>query len=377
VETDPIWKLTLTGPRTGMVAHVVIDSFVGGIAGGGLRMSPSVTMDEVARLARTMSYKWAAMDIPFGGAKMGIVADPSSPQKGEMLAEFGRLLRPLLTTVLFTGPDMGTSSDDLRAVFRETGTSTVEFVAKRLNRPVEVAKLSLSSLGGPRFEKDITGWGVYVSTREAISACGQNLEGKRVSIQGFGTVGKSTARFLHEAGAKVVCVSDERGAIYSEAGLEIPELIGSTDERGIVDRTKLESEVELLDGERWLDVDADVLIPAAVADAINLDNYERVKAKLIVEAANIPIPNEVEDTLNDRNVLIVPDFIANAGLACGFGLVMTGEASPGKDDIFEKVGEKIARATRHVVKVQLQEGRRAREAAIEYAETRRALLQGS
>lgn len=367
---EPVLSLKLADPETGLLAYIVVDEFVGGIAGGGMRMSPSVTEEEVRRLAEVMTYKWAAMGMPFGGAKMGIVGDPQSPKKQEMLRMFGKLAKPLLQTMVFTGPDMGISSDELEVVFEEVGIDTVNLVVRHLKTESKVKALEdvrLSNLGGMGFEDLITGWGVAQATEEAWNLMGNSIDGATISIQGFGAVGRSAAVFLHGIGAKVVCISDAEGTVFKKDGLNVPTMVENQVEGGLVNRRKLPKSVKRLERDYWLSPKTDILIPAAIPDSINKSNVRRVKASLIVEGANIPASYEVEEKLHKKGVFVVPDFIANAGLVCGFGLIVTGATVRDQREVFQETGNRIRKAVKSVYRSCKRKNIAPRWAAMEYS----------
>ncbi len=367
-------SLKLADPETGLLAYIVVDDFVNGIAGGGMRMSPSVTEEEVRRLAEVMTYKWAAMGIPFGGAKSGIVGDPRDPKKPEILKAFGKLARPLLSTSVFTGSDMGISSDELGVVFEEVGIDTINLVLKHqgMDDVLRVRKdVRISNLGGEGFEEMITGWGVAQATEEAWNLMGNDLEDATISIQGFGQVGKSAALFLDGVGAKVVCISDANGAVFKKDGLNVQSLADKQVEAGLINRKKLPRSVKKFGRDYWLTPKTDILIPAAVPDAINKSNVRRVKASLVVEGANIPASYEIEERLHKKGVFIVPDFIANAGLVCGFGLIVTGTTSRNQREVFGETARRIRKAVKSVYKTSKEKKITPREAAIEYAKRMR------
>ncbi len=360
----------MADPETGLLAFIVVDEFVNGIAGGGMRMSPSVTEDEVRRLAEVMTHKWAAMGIPFGGAKMGVVGDPNDPKKQDLLKAFGKLARPILSTSVFTGPDMGISSDELGVVFEEVGIDTINLVMKLqgMEGIIRVRKdVKLSNLGGEGFEELITGWGVAQATEEAWNLMGNDIEDATVSIQGFGAVGKSAALFLDGVGAKIVCISDAKGTVFKKDGLNVQSLADRQVEVGLINRKKLPRSVKKFGRDYWLTPKTDILIPAAVPDAIKKSNVKKVKASLIVEGANIPASHEIEEMLHKKGVFIVPDFIANAGLVCGFGLIVTGASSRDRREVFGGTAKRIRKAVKSVHKTSEEKKIAPREAAIEYA----------
>lgn len=367
---EPVLSLKLADPETGLLAFIVVDEFVDGIAGGGMRMTPSVTEEEVRRLAEVMTHKWAAMGIPFGGAKTGIVGNPNDPKKQDILRAFGKLAKPILSTSVFTGSDMGISSDELGVVFEEVGIDTINLVLRHRGMEGKIKVLDdvrISNLGGEGFEDLITGWGVAQATEEAWNLMGNDIEGATISIQGFGAVGKSTALFLDGVGAKIVCISDAEGTVYKKDGLNVQSLADNQREGGLMNRKKLPKSVKRFDRDYWLTPKTDILIPAAVADAINKSNIRRVKASLIVEGANIPASHEIEERLHKKGVFIIPDFIANAGLTCGFGLIVTGAVGRDQKEVFRETGTRIRKAVKSIHKSSKRRKITPRQAAIEYA----------
>ncbi len=374
---EPVLSLKLADPETGLLAFIVVDEFVDGIAGGGMRMAPSVTEEEVRRLAEVMTYKWAAMGIPFGGAKMGIVGDPQDRKKQRLLRSFGKLAKPILSSSVFTGPDMGVSSDELGVVFEEVGIDTISLVLKHrgMESAIKVREdVRLSHLGGRGFEDLITGWGVAQATEEAWNLMGNDIEDATISIQGFGAVGKSTALFLDGIGAKVMCISDADGTVFKKDGLNVQSLADNQIKVGLVNRKKLPKSVKRFERDYWLSPKTDILIPAAVADAINKSNIRRVKASLIVEGANIPASHEIEERLHKKGVFVVPDFVANAGLVCGFGLIVTGATGRDQREVFRETGRRIRKAVRSVYKATERKDVTPREAAVEYSKGMKAKM---
>jgi glutamate dehydrogenase/leucine dehydrogenase len=367
---EPVLSIKLADPKTGLLAFIVVDEFVDGIAGGGMRMTPSVTEEEVRRLAEVMTHKWAAMGIPFGGAKTGIVGNPNDPKKQDILRAFGKLARPILSASVFTGSDMGISSDELGVVFEEVGIDTINLVLKHRGMEGKVKVLDdvrISNLGGEGFEDLITGWGVAQATEEAWNLMGNDIEGATISIQGFGAVGRSTAVFLDGVGAQVVCISDAEGTVYKKDGLNVQSLANNQIEGGLLNRKKLPKSVKRFDRDYWLTPKTDILIPAAVTDAINKSNIRRVKASLIVEGANIPASHEIEERLHKKGIFIVPDFIANAGLTCGFGLIVTGAVERDQKEVFRETSTRIRKAVRSVYRATRKGKSTPRQAAIEYS----------
>jgi glutamate dehydrogenase/leucine dehydrogenase len=287
----------LRTPEEGLEAFVVVDNVAAGPAIGGARLAPDVGLEEVARLARAMTFKNAMAQLPHGGAKAGIVArtDLFVHDKERVVRAFARAIRNLVDYI--PGPDMGTDEDCMAWVHDEIG------------RAVGLPRV----LGGiPLDEVGATGFGLAVCA-EAVAACGgPPLEGARVAIQGFGAVGRHVARFLVERGAHVVAVSDSRGGVALDDGLDVAAL---------ADWKRAGSSVHTFRGGRGRPVSGadvlcaacDVLIPAARPDAITEENAPAVQARVVLPGANIPATPGAAEVLYRRGVLLVPDFVANAG----------------------------------------------------------------
>lgn len=292
-EIGPEKIIHLYEPRTKMRAIVVVDNVAAGPAIGGVRMAPDVTLDEVRRLARAMTYKNVMAGLPHGGGKSGIIADPKTVNKEQVIRTFARCIKNILEYI--PGPDMGTDEASMAYVYDET--------SRAVGLPRELGGIPLDEIGA-------TGYGVAECADVAKDYINLDLNGARVTIEGFGNVGKPAARFLAEKGAVLVGTSDSKGTIYNSKGLNVEELIRIKESTGSVINYK---DGEILKTTDLLLINTDILIPAARPDVINDANADVVDAKLIVEGANIPITESAEKLLHDRGILIVPDFVANAG----------------------------------------------------------------
>jgi len=285
-------------PRLKLRAILVVDNTALGTAIGGIRMAPDVSTYEVFRLARAMTLKNSAAGIIHGGAKAAVVADPGVHNKDELIRAFARMLRPHDDYI--PGPDMGTDEHSMAIVYDEIGR------AVGLHR--ELGGIPLDELG-------MTGYGVVQAADVAADHIGMSFGGARVAIEGFGSVGQACFRYCAEKGAKVVAVSDIDGALYDPDGLEFDRLVLRDKETGravkLWNRDYPRGARVAIDALFGLDVD--VLVPGARPDAITAANVAAVKARMVVEAANIPLSAEAETELSDRGVLVVPDFIANCG----------------------------------------------------------------
>jgi len=275
---------------------------------GGIRYHPDVDVHETSALAMWMTWKCAVVNIPYGGAKGAVKVDTKQLSKREL----EKLTRRYVTEINsmlgersdIPAPDIGTNAQVMAWImdtFSMQAGHTVPGVVT--GKPIE--------LGGSEGRVEATGRGVVVALEEAAKTRGLDLGGARVVVQGFGNVGSTAARIAEEAGAKVVGVSDALGGIYNADGLPIREIFQryAGREGGIGEFP----EAEKVSNSELLELDCDVLIPAAIAAQITKDNADRIKASIIVEGANGPTTPEADALLNDRGVLIVPDILANAG----------------------------------------------------------------
>jgi glutamate dehydrogenase (NAD(P)+) len=292
-EIGPEKIVHLYEPRTKMKAIVVVDNTAAGPAIGGVRMAPDVTLDEVRRLARAMTYKNVMAGLPHGGGKSGIIADPKTVNKEQVIRTFARCIKNILEYI--PGPDMGTDEVSMAYVYDET--------SRAVGLPRVLGGIPLDEIGA-------TGYGVAECADVAKDYINLDLNGARVTIEGLGNVGKPAARFLAEKGATLVGTSDSKGTIYNSSGLNIEELIRIKESTGSVINYK---DGEILKTTDLLLINTDIFIPAARPDVISDANADVVDAKMIIEGANIPITESAEKLLHDRGILVVPDFVANAG----------------------------------------------------------------
>ena len=289
---------------TGFRVH---HSTVRGPTKGGLRYSPDLTLDDVRALAMWMTWKCAVINLPFGGAKGGVIVDPKAVSANELehltrryASEISILMSPEGD---IPAPDMGTNSQVMAWIMdtysMHKGYSTPAVVT---GKPVEI--------GGSLGRAEAPGRGVMFVTREALHRTGKSIEGATIAVQGFGHVGRCTALLTQGKGATVVAVSDSHGGIYNSHGLDIEEVIQYKSETGSVVGFP---GAEGLTNAELLGLPVDVLIPAAMENQITGYNAGLIQAPLVVEAANGPITPEADAILRDKNVLVIPDIIANSG----------------------------------------------------------------
>ncbi len=366
--SEPYMRVTWTDPETGTKGFVVIDRLVHGIAGGGTRMRAGCTIEEVERLARAMSHKNGALGVAAGGAKCGIDCDPHRPDARDVLASFVRAIRPLLEGTLATAEDMGVSQKSLDGVFaaeglglsvhaalQHTGDPDAAMARMRAGFAAQTEGLPVAGIAG--------GYGVAAATLAGIHYLGWQPAGLRVAIQGFGSIGGPAARYLAGAGLRIVCIADANGAIANPEGLDVERLLGARNEYGEVDRGALGPGDRQIPRDNWLAVEADILVPAAVADAITVENCGRITARLVVEGANIPATAEAERFLHDAGVLVVPDFVANSGTNAWFWWTLQGTLPPGAGPAFERLDATMRRAVPEILDAAKRDGVTPREAA--------------
>lgn len=341
--------LHLHDPLTHLKAIVVVDNVVRGPAIGGVRMAPDVTTEEVFRLARSMTLKNAAADLPHGGGKSAILADPKLPpaQKERLMRAFAQAIRDLREYI--PGPDMGTDEQCMAWVKAEIG--------RAVGLPGEMGGIPLDQMGA-------TGFGVAIAAEVASAFADLPLQGARVVIQGFGSVGKHAARFLAERGAILIGASDTRGTIFNPQGLDVARLIALKESgRSVIHYP----DGKPLDQEAVIDLDCDLWIPAARPDVVRAENADRLRTRLVIQGANIPFTLEAEQICHERNILIVPDFIANAGgVICGAVEYSGG----GQDLAFQTIASKIRTNTQLILERSMKTGALPRQSAIDLARQR-------
>lgn len=346
---EPRLRVIWTDPITGRKGYAVIDRMVNGLAGGGTRMRPGVSLEEVERLARTMSYKNGAFNLPGGGAKGGLDIDPHDPQARGMLSRYVRAMRPLYRSGWGTAEDLGVSQELLSDVFAEQGVGmTVQAMLDRSGDSKAAGRRVSQGLAiqveGIGLADCIGGYGVAEAAAACVEHKGWKMSEMRAVVQGFGSMGGSSARYLAKLGAKVVGVVDVNGAITNPEGLDVERMLKSRNALGEIDRSKLQSGDREIPGDQWLDIEADIIVPAAVADVINAGNAANVKARLVVEAANIPSTDDGQRMLFERGVIVIPDYVANGGANAWWWWTLLGVIEADADQAFKHVS-KVMRET--------------------------------
>ncbi|MGW0906095.1 Glu/Leu/Phe/Val dehydrogenase dimerization domain-containing protein [Streptomyces sp. NPDC002853] len=341
----PLLSLTWTDHITGHRGFLVIDRLVRGVCSGGLRMRPGCTLDEVAGLARGMTMKEAlhydpsARYIPLGGAKGGIDCDPRAPEAYDVLVRYLRAMRPYVESSWTTGEDLGLTQELVDKAAKEAGLlSTVQAVHPLLDDEAAARKRLADAFAvqvdGIGLAELVGGHGVAEAVLAALDRAGHAHAGARVSVQGLGTMGGATARFLTRAGLTIVAVADIKGTIANPAGLDVEALLAARDAHGTVDRSALRPEDRELPGEAWLSTQAEILVPAAVSYTIDPTNQARITARWIAEAANMPVLPQAEHLLAQRGITVLPDVVVNSGTNAWWWWTLFGDIGPDADEAF-------------------------------------------
>jgi glutamate dehydrogenase (NAD(P)+) len=288
-------------------SYRVQHNFARGPAKGGVRYSPDVTLDEVRALAAWMTWKCAVVNIPFGGGKGGIICDPRlmSP------AELERLTRRYTSDLMdFIGPERDVPAPDMNtneqvmAWMMDTYSMHVRHTVTAIvtGKPIEI--------GGSRGRKEATGRGLLFVCNEAAKKFGLDINTTRVVIQGAGNVGGTAAMLMHQAGYKVLGLSDITGCLYNPKGLDIPAVLKHLRENKTVEDYR---EAELVNSSEFLELDCDILMPAATENQITSHNADRIKCRILAEGANGPTTADADDIIVSKNIFVIPDILANAG----------------------------------------------------------------
>jgi glutamate dehydrogenase (NAD(P)+) len=341
-------------PKLSMHGFVVIDNTILGPGKGGIRMSPSVDSLEVARLARAMTWKCALADLPFGGAKAGIVADTKqiiNQQKDDLIRAFAQAVKIVVPDLYVAGPDISTTMHEMKIFAEEIGS-----MQACTGKPFE--------MGGIPHEIGTTGYGVYLAAKQACQFLGTDLKDKKVAIEGYGNVGSFVGKFLIESGCILTDVSDRDGLVHKKGGLNHEMLMQSIYEKGSV---VFYPGATVLPNDAILDADVDILITAAIPDRIKLNDVDKIKAKLIVQGSNIPASVEVERLLHAKGICVVPDFVANAGGVIGSYIEYINGT---QEDAFKRIEQTITKNTLNILELSKIEGKIPREIALEIARSK-------
>ncbi len=278
-----------------------------GPAKGGIRYHPNVTLDEVTALAAWMTWKCAVAHIPFGGGKGGIIVDPNRLSRRELEALTRRYVAEIVDAIGpekdVPAPDVNTN-DQIMAWIMDTYSMHVGHTSTAVvtGKPIE--------MGGSLGRREATGRGVMIVTREAAKHLGFSVDGATVAVQGFGNVGSVSADLLSKAGAKIVAVTDWKGGVFNDKGLDVTKMLAYSQQHRTIDGFP---GGDKLDSGKLFGLDVDVLVPAALENQITMENAPSIKARIIAEGANGPTTPDAHKHLHERGVFVIPDILANAG----------------------------------------------------------------
>jgi glutamate dehydrogenase (NAD(P)+) len=317
-----LWKM-LTHPKRQIVVSCPvqmdngeIEVFTGyrvqynitlGPAKGGIRYHPGVTLDEVTALAAWMTWKCAVAQLPFGGGKGGVICDPTRMSRRELEALTRRYTAEIIDAI---GPDKDVPAPDVNtneqimAWFSDTYSMHVGHTSTAVvtGKPVE--------MGGSLGRREATGRGCMIVAKEAMQHLGMPVKGTRVAIQGFGNVGSVSADLMQKAGFTIIAVSDVKGGVYDPKGLDVADLLAWRAKNRYLEGYP---KAQAVTNEELLELECDVLVPAALENVITAANAERIRAKVIIEGANGPTAANADAILDRKGVFVVPDILANAG----------------------------------------------------------------
>ncbi len=319
---EGLWKV-LRYPNREIIVHIPVQldngklevftgyrvqhSIARGPAKGGIRYSPDVTLDEVRALASWMTWKCAVVNIPFGGAKGGIICDPKKMSRGELERMTRRYTAELFE---FIGPEKDVPAPDMNTN-EQTMAWIMDTYSMHMRQTVTaVVTGKPENMGGSKGRREATGRGVMVVTDEALKRLNLQRESTRVIVQGFGNVGSNAARLMHNAGYKIIGIAEYDGGLYNKNGIDINALTEHRAKAGTINEFK---GAEAANPHELLVSDCDVLVPAATENVITTRNADKIKARILVEGANGPTTAAADEILADKKIFVIPDILANAG----------------------------------------------------------------
>jgi glutamate dehydrogenase (NAD(P)+) len=319
---DGLWKI-LRYPQREIIVHIpvamdngTLEVFTGfrvqhsiarGPAKGGVRYSPDVTLDEVRALASWMTWKCAVVNIPFGGAKGGIIVDPKKMSQSELEKMTRRYTAELIE---FLGPEKDVPAPDVNTNEQTMAWMMDTFSMHMRQTVTAVVTGKPINIGGSRGRREATGRGVMINCDEALRKFEMSRESTRVIIQGFGNVGSNAAKLMQDAGYKIIGIAEYDGGLFNRTGINIDKLLEHRDRNKTIVGF---SEADAVDPRDLLQADCDILIPAATENVITSQNAAAIKAKIICEGANGPTTAAADEILADKKVFVIPDILANAG----------------------------------------------------------------
>jgi glutamate dehydrogenase (NAD(P)+) len=278
-----------------------------GPAKGGIRFDTQVTLDEVTALAAWMTWKCAVVNVPFGGAKGGVICDPLKMSAGEL----ERLTRRYTSGIMqLLGPDSDVPAPDVNTNERVMAWIMDTYSMQMRHTVTAVVTGKPIEMGGSLGRREATGRGCMFVTKEALAHLGMSVKGTTVAVQGFGNVGSVTAQLLAREGCKIVAIGDRSGAYYNAAGFDVDDAINYVKKNKVLEGY---TKGEVISSEDLLTLDVDVLVPAALENVITTKNAPKIRAKIICEGANGPTTAAADSILDEKGIFVIPDILANAG----------------------------------------------------------------
>ncbi len=344
-------------PTSGVRGVLVVDNTARGPGKGGMRIAPDVTARLVFGLARTMTWKCALADLPFGGAKAGIRADPFSTDRIAQVRTFARAVAPYVPSQWIAAPDMNVGEKEIEAFVKEVGD-------------LRAATGKPTHLGGIPHETGTTGSGVGVAIEVMLERVKgemplpKSLHDTRVAIQGFGNVGSELAKFLYAKGARIVAICDYWSAIHDKNGIDITKVARFAYAKNEAQSVGNYKDAKKISRDSIFDIECDFFVPAASENVITMETAPRLKAKAVIEAANNPTTSEAEKFLHKKGVLVLPDILVNAGGVIGSYAEYKGKSV---DEAFGLIDSKIRKNTELVLDRSLQSGTIPRLVALDIA----------
>jgi glutamate dehydrogenase (NAD(P)+) len=288
-------------------AYRVQHNFARGPAKGGVRYSPDVTLDEVRALASWMTWKCAVVNIPFGGAKGGIICDPREMSP----AEIERLTRRYTAELLdFIGPERDVPAPDMNTNEQTMAWMMDTYSMHARHTVTAVVTGKPIEIGGSRGRKEATGRGLLFVCNEACKKFGFNISQTRVVVQGAGNVGGTAALLMHREGYKVIGIADITGSLYNPKGLDVPRVLEYLKENKTVEDY---TEAEHIETAELLELECEILMPAATENQITSHNADRIRCKILAEGANGPTTADADEIVSAKKIFVIPDILANAG----------------------------------------------------------------
>lgn len=360
------WNDTETEAKGWLVVH----NLVKGYAGGGIRMHPTVTEEEVKRLAEAMAYKYvASQSETTGGCKGGIAYDYKAKDAKDVLRRFLIAMMPYIDNGVSLGSDLGTKYEDILEVFQEFGveiplTQTMKSDASIVQAMQAYDRLLTEKIDGLLVNDAVTGYGVAYAADEAWTF-NHNHQEASVVIQGFGNVGASCALKLSELGYKIVGIADANVLVTCEKGLDVEHLFAHKNVYGEMDPESFKPEYEVMENDKWLEVPCDILIPCALEDVIHGENADRIQASLVVEGANIPTTASGDQILKEKGIDLVNDFVANIGSVRCYDAVIFGGVTPTPEAVIKDIEARCRENVHRLFTEAKEQKRYHREIAVE------------